>query len=220
MTEPRYQAVLFDLDGTLLDTLDDIAEAANRVLASRGFETHPRDAYRWFVGDGSKLLMTRALPESQRTPRQIESCYKAFIRDYNVNWDRATQPYDGIAELIDTLREKSIKMGVVTNKPHQFTAAMMSHYFSDEHFDPVLGQQEGIPKKPDPHLALTAADRMGIRPAHCIFLGDSDVDMQTAVRAGMHPIGASWGFRSRAELIDAGAADVIDDPLDLLNMMD
>ena len=213
------RAVIFDLDGTLLDTLGDIAESANRVLEARGFPVHPQEAYRRFVGDGSKILITRALPEAQRTPQRIEACLQAFIRDYNNNWDRATRPYDGMVDLLQGLETRNTRMAVVTNKPHQFTTVMMEHYFASSPFDPILGQRDHIPKKPDPQQALAAAAHMGIPAAQCIFLGDSAVDMQTAQRAGMQAVGAAWGFRDVPELVQAGAGAVIDHPLELLDLL-
>jgi phosphoglycolate phosphatase len=211
------QAVIFDLDGTLLDTLTDIADSANRVLASHGFAPHDREAYRWFVGDGSAILMTRALPEDRRTPEMIQACLQGFIADYNQNWHHATRPYDGLVDLLRRLRDLQIKLSVVTNKPHRFAGAMMAYYFGGFRFDPILGQQEGIPKKPNPQQALAAADQMAAAPSACIFIGDSAVDMDTARRAGMQPVGAGWGFRPADELLNAGASVVIRHPLELLD---
>lgn len=213
------KAVIFDLDGTLLDTLADLAGSANRVLASRNFSTHPQQAYNLFVGDGSKLLMTRALPQDQRKLPVIDACLDAFIADYGQHWDKATHPYDGIIDLIDALQSRAIKISVVTNKPHRFTGAMMDHFFKGRPFFPILGQQEGIPKKPHPQQALVAAEKMGVSPESCIFLGDSAVDMETAQRAGMQPVGAGWGFRSVRELTAAGATSVLSHPLELLQMI-
>ncbi len=213
------QAVIFDLDGTLLDTLDDIAGSANRVLAARGFPPHERDAYRWFVGHGSALLMTRALPENQRNPEQIKNCLQDFIADYGHNWDRATRPYDGMPALLKHLQELNIKLSVVTNKPHRFTGSMIARYFGQYPFAPILGQQAGIPKKPHPHQALAAAQQMGVAPSACLFIGDSAVDMETAIKAGMQPVGAGWGFRPSSELIKAGAPIVIHHPLELLKLL-
>jgi phosphoglycolate phosphatase len=215
-----YTAVIFDMDGTLLDTLDDLAASANRVLAARGFPTHPHDAYRWFIGDGSALLMTRALPPAQRTPQSIQSCLEALLDDYNQNWHRATRPYDGIVALLDALKRRSMAMSVVTNKPHRFTGQMIEHYFKGVPFRRVLGQQEGIAKKPDPGQATAAAQAMGAAPAACLFLGDSAVDMETARRAGMAAVGAGWGFRPVQELREAGALQVIAHPLDLLPLLE
>ncbi len=211
-----FKAVVFDLDGTLLDTLADIAHAANRALATHGYPPHDIQAYRYFVGDGSAVLMSRALPEAQRTSHQVKACLDSFLEDYNRNWDQATQPYEGIPELLADLMEREISLAVVTNKPHRFTGQMMDHYFGDLPFNPVLGQRAGIPKKPHPQQALVAAEQMGVHPSACIFLGDSAVDMETARGAGMHSVGAGWGFRPARELYDAGAACVIDHPLDLL----
>jgi phosphoglycolate phosphatase len=213
------QAVIFDLDGTLLDTLTDIADAANRALITRGFPPHERSAYRWFIGDGSAVLVTRALPETQRSAETVQACLKGFIDDYNHNWHRATQPYDGLWDLLGTLLDRKIKLAVVTNKPHRFAVSMMAHYFGDCPFDPILGQQEGVPKKPDPRQALAAAEKMGVKPASCIFIGDSAVDMKTACNAGMQPVGAGWGFRPAEELMDTGALTVIHHPVELIDLI-
>lgn len=214
------QAVIFDLDGTLLDTLTDIADAANRALIRNGFPPHERRAYRWFIGDGSAVLVTRALPETQRSTGTVQNCLKSFIDDYSQNWCRSTKPYDGLRDLIDNLRNRKIKLSVVTNKPHQFAVSMMAHYFGDCAFDPILGQQKGVPKKPDPRMALAAAEKMDVKPAACIFIGDSAVDMKTACNAGMQPVGAGWGFRPAGELLDNGAMAVIHHPMELLDLID
>lgn len=216
----HYKAVLFDLDGTLLDTLDDLAAAANRVLAGRGYPTHGADAYRWFVGDGSAILITRALPPEQRAPETVAACLQAFLEDYNQNWDQATRPYDGIVTLLEQLHARGIRMGVITNKPHHYCRMMIDHYFSGMPLDPVLGQRNGIPKKPDPCQALAAAAVISVSPGACIFLGDSGVDMETARRASMLPMGAGWGFRPPRELIDAGAVRVLAHPLALLDYLE
>jgi phosphoglycolate phosphatase len=215
----KCQAVIFDLDGTLLDTLQDIADSVNRVLAARGLTGHAIDAFRTFVGDGSAVLVARALPEDQRRPEIIDSCLQGFLDDYHRNWDRATRPYDGILDLLVQLQDRQIKMAVVTNKPHRFTASMMARYFGQFHIHPVLGQQDGIPKKPDPHQALAAAAQMGVAPSACFFVGDSAIDIQTARSAAMQPIGAGWGFRTAAELLDAGALTVLGHPLELLDWL-
>jgi phosphoglycolate phosphatase len=214
------QAVIFDLDGTLLDTLTDIADAANRALRAHGFSPHERQAYRWFIGDGSAILMARALPESQRTAETVQACLKSFIEDYNQNWHQATRPYDGLRNLLEGLRDRNIKLAVVTNKPHRFAVSMMAHYFGDYPFDPILGQQAGVPKKPHPGQALAAARSMGVRPDRCIFIGDSAVDMETGRNAGMHPVGAGWGFRTPAELMNTGALTVVQHPAGLLDFID
>jgi phosphoglycolate phosphatase len=214
-----FSAVIFDLDGTLLDTLEDLGTSVNRVLAGRGFCTHPLDAFRWFVGDGSRMLMTRALPVEQRSPGMIESCLAALLADYNQNWHHLTRPYDGIEALLATLTRQNMALSVVTNKPHRFTGRMVARYFPKIAFRAVLGQQDGIARKPDPVQALAAARAMGVAPEACIFIGDSGVDMQTAGRAGMLGVGAAWGFRPVDELKAAGARQIIHHPLELLSFV-
>jgi len=210
------KAIIFDMDGTLLDTLGDIADAANRVMTSRGYPVHSHEAYKGFVGNGARKLIQRALPPDRLSTPTVETCLKAFIEDYQDHWSVATRPYPGITDLIAGLVDKRIQLAVVTNKPHQFAHAMMDHYFDVHAFGPILGQQDGIPPKPHPQQALASAFAMEVNPSACLFLGDSAVDMETAVRAGMVPIGAGWGFRSEQELTDSGAVKVLHHPEDLL----
>jgi phosphoglycolate phosphatase len=214
------RAVIFDLDGTLLDTLADIADSANRALIAHGFPDHQRSTYRQFVGDGSAILISRALPPNQRSDATIQSCLENFIRDYSHNWHQATKPYDGLARLLRELQNRNIRLAVVTNKPHRFAVSMVAHYFADCPFDPVLGQRDGVPKKPDPAQALAAAAKIGVEPSSCIFIGDSAVDMETACNAGMQPVGAGWGFRSAKELLDSGARAVIYRPMEMIELID
>jgi phosphoglycolate phosphatase len=213
------QAVIFDLDGTLLDTLADIADAVNRMLAARGYPKHTEQDYRWFVGDGSAMLITRALPPDCRDAENVQACLQRFIADYTEHWHCKTAPYPGIVELLETLQTRRLELAVVTNKPHRFAAKMIAHYFPKTSFDPIFGQREGIPKKPDPTQALAAALQMAVAPHDCLFVGDSAVDIKTARRAGMLSIGASWGFRPRSELTDAGADHIIDHPMDVLSLL-
>jgi len=214
----RQQAVIFDLDGTLLDTLADLGTSVNRVLAERGLPTHELEAFRWFIGDGSAMLIARALPPEERLPETIQSCLQALLEDYGQNWNTFTRPFDGIPALLQTLSQRHVPTSVVTNKPHRF-AVPMTAYFFEPPFRCVFGQRDGIPKKPDPFQALAAAQEMHVPPADCIFLGDSAIDIQTARSAGMLAVGVAWGFRPVEELHDAGAAHVIDRPLDLLTLM-
>jgi phosphoglycolate phosphatase len=217
--EMAIQAVIFDLDGTLLDTLADLAAAVNRVLTRQGFPRHDVDAYRWFIGHGSAVLMKRALPPTERSPERIQACLQELLDDYGRNWHHLTRPYDGIVDLLQTLAERHIPMAVVTNKPHRFATLMIAHYFNSSIFGHISGQRDGIPKKPDPSLALATAHEMGVVPGNCLFLGDSAVDIETARRAGMLAVGAAWGFRPVSELRDAGATHVIEQPIDLLSLI-
>jgi len=209
------KAILFDLDGTLLDTLDDLADAANRVLDQAGLPTHPRSAYRRFIGDGSRMLITRALPEDRRTPEGIETLLTRFKDDYSRHWKTATRPYPGIQDLLKGLVGRDIPRAVVTNKPQAFAECCMRYFFPETPFQMIRGQQEGLPLKPHPLPALEAAKHLQVATQACLLLGDSGVDMETARSAGMLPVGAAWGFRPVEELLQAGAAHIVRNPLEI-----
>lgn len=216
----RVQAVLFDLDGTLLDTLEDIANSANSALLRYGLPTHSVDAYRYFIGDGVTMLISRALPDESRDSDIIAKCVKGFRQDYSRNWNVKTRPYEGVPELLDALAAKHIKMAILSNKPDDFTKQCVSELLPNHNFEMILGQRDAIPIKPDPVGALQIADSLGITPSRFLYLGDSAIDMKTAVRAGMFPVGALWGFRPLEELQEHGAQAVIDHPMDLLGLLD
>ncbi len=215
-----YSAVIFDLDGTLLDSLVDIAQAANEVLAELHLPMHDVDAYRYFVGEGVAVLFERAVPEAQRAPALLEQCVAGFRRIYAQHWNRNSRPYAGISQLLDGLVRRQKKLAVLSNKPQEFTQQCVQEYFSAWPIDPVLGQRAGIPRKPDPAGALEIAETWQLRPAECLYLGDSLVDMQTAVRAGMFAVGALWGFRPREELQAHGAAALVAQPCEVLELLD
>ncbi len=215
-----YAAVIFDLDGTLLDTLDDIAESMNQALTELGFPAHGRESYRYLVGDGVDVLARRALPEQKR-------CDDALVRDlvrrhkavYATRWNLKTRPYDGVTELLGALRAKGLPTAVLSNKPEDATVEAVGHFFGG-FIDIVRGQRPDVPKKPDPAAALSIARQWGIEPERILYLGDTSVDMDTARAAGMRPVGALWGFRTREELLEHGAAELISSPLELLGILD
>ena len=213
-------AILFDLDGTLLDTLDDLAAAANRVLDQAGLPTHAHSAYRQFIGDGSRMLVTRAIPEDHRTPERIEDLLTRFKDDYSRHWKTATCPYPGIQDLLNDLVDRGIPRAVVTNKPHAFAECCVHHFFPDTPFQMVWGQKSGVPLKPHPLPALETAKHLQVATGECLLLGDSGVDMETARSAGMLPVGAAWGFRSADELLQAGAAYIVQSPLEICAWFD
>jgi phosphoglycolate phosphatase len=213
----NFQAVIFDLDGTLLDTLDDISSSANSALVRFGLPTHRVDEYRYFIGDGVTELISRAVPAEKRNDDIIADCVKAFRENYVHNWNVNTRPYDGVPELLDALAAKHVKMAVLSNKPDDFTKRCIREFLPGQRFEIVLGQRDGIPRKPDPAGALRIAEILGITPSRFLYLGDSGVDMKTAVRAGMFPVGALWGFRPGEELWENGAQAVIERPMDLLD---
>jgi phosphoglycolate phosphatase len=216
----KPKAVIFDLDGTLLDTLEDLADSLNRVLEAKGLPTHPTEAFRHFVGNGEVMLVSRALPPDRRSDALTADCLEAFRREYNCNWNMKTKPYEGVSELLHVLTEKHIEMAVLTNKPQYFAELCIQEFFSPWKFAVVLGQRDGVPMKPDPAGPREIARCLDIQPQEFLYLGDSDVDMKTATRAGMFPVGAMWGFRSEKELRESGAIEVIGRPAELLKFVD
>jgi phosphoglycolate phosphatase len=211
--------VLFDLDGTLLDTLRDLADSANDVLAGSGFPQHAIDAYRYFVGNGVRVLASRALPENRRDPQTVDNMASRIEEEYSQRWAEHTLPYPGIPELLDVLAASNIRMAILSNKPHEAAVLMASRLLPRWRFDIVEGEKPGIPLKPDPSAALQIAGRMKIKPGEFLYLGDSATDMRTAVAAGMYPVGALWGFRTGEELIAGGAGALIQHPTDLLQLL-
>ncbi|WP_165250042.1 HAD family hydrolase [Paludisphaera soli] len=215
-----FRAVLFDLDGTLLDTLEDIGRSANQALQEGGFPLHPIDSYRRFIGDGVAMLFQRALPPDAALDQvAVSTCVAAFGRFYGDGWNVATRLYPGIAGLLDALAARSIPTAVLSNKPDHFTRRCVSHHLADWPFAVVLGQREGTPRKPDPAGAHEIAEALGLDPAEILYLGDSSVDMTTANRAGMFAVGACWGFRGVEELRVHGAVATIAAPGELLRLL-
>jgi phosphoglycolate phosphatase len=215
------RAVIFDLDGTLLDTLGDLAASGNAVLRKRGLPEHPADAFRQFVGDGMASLVRRIFPEEARPGEgaELESALADYKAEYAARWRDSTVPYAGIADLLDALVARDVALGVLSNKAHSFTGQCVTEFLGDWPWAVVLGQREGIPHKPDPAGAVEAAERLGLVPGDCAFVGDSGIDMETGRRAGMLPIGVLWGFRGEAELREHGARGLIERPLDLLDWL-
>lgn len=211
-----FRAALFDLDGTLLDTLDDIADSMNRVLAARGFPTHGLDEYRYFVGDGARTLVTRTLPAKKRAPALVDACLAEYRVDYGAHWKDKTRVYDGIPALLDGLVARGVKLAVLSNKPHDATVRCVEAFLPRWRFDVVRGQQDGIPHKPSPAGAQAVARKLRIPPGRFLYLGDTATDMQTARAAGMFAVGALWGFRPAQELADHGARVLIARPEDAL----
>ena len=215
-----YKAILFDLDGTLLDTIEDIGDAVNRILEQNGFPAHNMDTYRRFVGDGARNLIIRVLPEDKRIDTIIRPCLDAFLEDYGRNWNVKTAPYDGIPELLDTLTARRLKMAVLSNKPHEYTIKCMEGFLPDWNFDVVFGQRDDVPRKPDPAGALEIAKQLNIPPSEFLYLGDTEIDLKTSIAAGMFPVGALWGFRSAEELRGSGAKVLIEKPLDVMKLLE
>jgi phosphoglycolate phosphatase len=216
-----FRAIIFDLDGTLLDTLDDIANAANSVLAARGFPPHPNANYRTFIGEGVIKLMLRALPNSHQDEATVQACVGAYVQEYERTWNARSKPYPGVAEMLDALVVRGLKLAVLSNKPDHFTQRCVDELLAQWTFDVVLGASDQFPRKPDPASAIETAQRLGVPPAECLYVGDSGIDMQTARSAHMYSVGVLWGFRDQEELLRDGAQLLIKKPsevLDLLNL--
>jgi phosphoglycolate phosphatase len=219
LTAMKSKAIIFDLDGTLLDTLEDIADSVNQVLTAKNFAPHETDEYRAFIGDGSKMLVARALPSEHRDEKMIADCLAEFFRQYYDNYDKKSTIYDGVSELLDELSRLEIKTAVLSNKRHDLTIKCIKHFFRKWHFDAIFGLRDFVPKKPHPAGALEIASILAVSPHKIKYLGDSGTDMQTALAAEMFPVGVLWGMRSGKELLECGAKALIDHPLDVLPLL-
>ena len=215
----RYRAVLFDFDGTLLDTLQDLAESVNSVLSRSGFPEHSLEAYRHFVGEGIEELARRVLPEGHRDEGTITKTLIDVRQEYRQRWPNHTRPYEGIPELLDALTARRVKMAIVTNKPDDSTRTMAARLLPRWKFDVIVGATTEMPRKPDPKGALEASRLLRLSPEAILYVGDSDIDMKTANAAGMYAVGVLWGFRSADELIKNGAKVLIRKPLELLELL-
>lgn len=212
--------MIFDLDGTLLNTLEDIADSANIVLAERGHPVHVVEAYKYFVGDGAPTLIHRILPEQCRTGEEEALCLRRYREVYAVRWNLKTAPYPGILAMLRALTARGMRLGVLSNKPHDSTEECVQGFLADIEFDNVQGQTSTYPKKPDPAGAIAIARAFGITPSACLYVGDTATDMQTAVGAGMIPVGVLWGFRPAEELIANGAKRLVARPSELLSLLE
>jgi len=214
----KTELVIFDLDGTLLDTIGDLAAACNHTLAACGHPKHPLDNYRTFVGNGITKLIERALPAECRTPEYVAEVRRQFVGRYQSHIADHTRPYDGVTELLDALRDRGIAVAVASNKYQAGTEILVERFFGDR-FSVVFGQRDGVPVKPDPKIVRDILTATGVGEESALYVGDSDVDMATAANASVESVGVSWGFRSKEELIAAGARHLIDRPAQLLEIV-
>jgi len=216
----KFKAAVFDLDGTLLDTLADIADAMNAALKRMEFPGHETDAYKYLTGDGVHALAERSIPEKAKDEATIRTCIQEFRSEYADRWGTKTRPYPGITRLLSELSRRGIKLSVLSNKLDEFTRQAVKDFLPGFEFSFIIGAKPDLPPKPDPAGALLIASGLRIPPAEITYLGDTGVDMETAVRAGMFPVGALWGFRDEKELREHGARAVIGSPRELLGFID
>ncbi|MGA0369178.1 MAG: HAD family hydrolase [Kiritimatiellia bacterium] len=215
----KTSAVLFDLDGTLVDSLQDIAASMNQVLTRRGFPEHPVEAYRFFVGDGMEMLARRCLPaETDISCSLIEDLVREMKETYATQWRNHPDPYPGIREMLRGLTRAGLRLGVFSNKPESFTREMVFHVFGEEIFETVRGAREGVPVKPAPDGARAILAAWGLKPEQVLYVGDTNTDMATGKNTGMFTVGVTWGFRDRQELEAGGADGVVDHPDEILRM--
>ncbi len=208
--EKKYQGVIFDLDGTLLDTIADLSDSVNEMLESYGYPLHTYKEYKLKIGNGIRNLVKQSLPAEQRSEEQVSEAFDRFTRIYDRRYLNQTRPYDGIEKLLEGLQEQGVQMGVNSNKKTEYTEALVRKLLPDIHFTGVIGEQDGYSRKPDPGAALDLAEQMGLGPDEIVYIGDSKTDMQTGVNAGMDRIGVLWGFRDREELVAHGASAVVE----------
>jgi phosphoglycolate phosphatase len=211
--------IIFDLDGTLLDTVEDLAGSMNMVLEDWGHPTHTTQDYLRMIGHGATNLVARALPSHDQSEERIAEALILFRQDYQERWRENTKPYPGIADLLTEVSDLGLPMAVLSNKPHKETVRIVQEMLADWEFSAVIGQREEVPRKPDPTSALEIAAAMNLSPGQILLVGDTEADIETARRAGMPSVGVSWGFRPLQELIDAGADQTITSPGQLLSLL-
>lgn len=216
----KPQALIFDLDGTLVDSLNDLARCTNEVLAENNVPIHPKEAYRLFVGNGVEKLIQRALPTAQQEDAELLATMVERMRTlYSQSWDQQSAPYPDIDALLAQLVIANVPLAVLSNKPHNFTVQFIERFFPSVPFTVVRGAMEDCPLKPHPQAALEIAKRLGLAPETIGFVGDSAPDILTAKNADMIAIGVTWGFRDQAELEEHGADHIVQQPLEIAGIV-
>lgn len=210
---------VFDLDGTLVNSLNDLADATNFALKKHGFSTYPVEKYRYFVGDGVPMLIKRALGEND-SPEMESALLSDFNSYYNEHYADHTAPYDGIRELLSELSRRNILCAVLSNKPDNFVKIIVGEIFTDFKFSWIQGKMDGIPKKPDPTALKSIMDSLSVNAGETLYIGDSNIDIFTGKNAGVKTCGVLWGFRTKGELEEAGADYIAASPLAVLDLID
>jgi len=214
----KFKGIIFDLDGTLVNSLEDIADSINKVLQDLNYPTHSYDVFQYFIGSGLRNTVFEALPVSNNNDEQIDICFERMVKGYSESCTLKTKPYEGIIELLDYLVSQNIKLAVFSNKADELTKKIVKAIFPD-YFSDVVGLSTEALKKPNPFEALAISKKWNLKPEEILFVGDSDIDMQTAVNANMFPVGVTWGYRTEEELKNSGAKVVVNKAPELLEIL-
>ncbi len=212
--------VIFDLDGTLLNTIEDLATACDVVLKHNGLPTYSLEEYQEFVGSGIMRLVERALPENRRTEEFVAKVRAEFLEYYFENIDKKTRVYSGIEMLLNELQDRGVAMAVASNKFQEGTRKLVASFFPNIRFEAVLGQRPNVPLKPHPYIVRDIIQITSFTPDKILYVGDSGVDIETAKAAGVESVGVSWGFRPVEELEQSGADHIIDNPAEILSIIE
>lgn len=215
----QVKLVIFDLDGTLLNTIADLAYSTNYAFEQLGFPTHPVDVYKFFVGNGINKLFERALPEGEKTPENILRVRELFLSYYDEHNTDYTLPYEGIPELLGVIHDKGVRIAVASNKYQRATEKLTRTFFPNVPFAAVFGQREGVPVKPDPTVVHDILHVAGVSASDVLYVGDSGVDMLTAANSGVLSVGVTWGFRPRSELEENKARYIVDEPVEIKKLI-
>lgn len=215
----RHKGIIFDLDGTLVNSIEDLADSMNYVLAQNNFGTYNTNTYKQFVGTGIRNLVIKALPNGHKDEQTVNKCFKMMLETYSQNCTNKTKPYEGITQMLNELTNRKIKMAILSNKADKLAQRVAKEILSKWHFETVIGFTDEESRKPNPKSTLQIVNELNLPKPEILYLGDSGTDMQTANNAGLYAIGALWGFRSEEELVLNGAKHLLKHPMELLDIM-
>ncbi|MBN2540154.1 MAG: HAD family hydrolase [Bacilli bacterium] len=215
-----YKAVIFDLDGTLLDTIEDISDSVNQALVSLGYPTFEISDYKYFVGRGVDELITSVIETGEMNPDDFYAIKTGYLQEYGIRKSKKTKPYPGVLSLLENLKQMNIKLCILSNKPHYQTEEVVQTYFQTIHFDIVFGKKPEYQIKPDPSSAKAIQTALNLSDNEILYVGDTDTDMQTAINANYDSVGVLWGFRTESELIASKATYIIKDPSELIAIIE
>jgi phosphoglycolate phosphatase len=214
------RGVIFDLDGTLINSVDDIADSLNYTLKQHGLDERPNNNIKDWIGEGAIELIRKAIPADKLVHLEVEKFLWEYRERYRQNYAEKTYLYNGISSLLDALTARNLYLNILSNKPQELTLLVAQHFFSEWKFKNILGMRDSIPRKPDPYAALEIVQNLGVKPSEILYVGDSGTDIETARNARLKIVAVSWGFRPRFELENLNADFIIDQPLELLHIID